>query len=309
MLLSLGLCSLPARASDEYVESDARMAARVLAAQGAQAFERRDFAQALELFTRASTIIQAPTITLMEARSLMELGRWVEALEKYGATQRMLSVDPANEFFRQAADAAARETEPLLQRMPTLRIRVVGAKAGQKVEIEVDGKKAMPTLAAVDRAIDPGAHHLAAHAADGSAAKRDITVAEGSHEDVELTLSAPPPPLPVAPSAAPVADSGGSTLGWAVAGSGAAFVVLGAATGVMALGHKSDLDAACRPGCPPTKAGDIQAFRRERTLSYVGFGLGALGLAGGAYLLWLAPSDHLALSVSPRSVALAGSFP
>src|ERR1051325_8916070 len=96
------------------------MAARALAAQGSQAFERRDFAQALELFQRASAIIPAPTITLMEARTLVELGRLVEAVEKYGATQRMLAVDPNNIVFQEAAASAQREVEPLLQRIPTL---------------------------------------------------------------------------------------------------------------------------------------------------------------------------------------------
>jgi hypothetical protein len=284
------------------------MAARVLAAQGSEAFERRDFAQALTLFERAGAIIQAPTITLMEARSLVELGRLVEALEKYGATQRMLGIDPTNEVFRQAADAAARETEPLLRRIPTLRVRVVGVSSDVQLELQVDGKRLIPALAAVDRPIDPGVHRVSAVAADGRNATRDIAIAERAHEDVELTL-APKPVAPPPPPAAPAAThDSSSTLGWALAGSGAAFTVLGTITGVLALGQKSDLDKACTPGCPPTKASELQAFRRDRTLSYVGFGLGALGLGSGAYLLWLAPSDHVALSFSPRSVALAGDW-
>jgi hypothetical protein len=312
VLLLSALLPGRARAGDDYVESDSRVAARVLAAQGAEAYERRDFALALSLFERAGAIIQAPTITLMEARSLVELGRLVEALEMYGATQRMLGIDPTNEVFRQAADAAARETEALLQRIPTLRVRLSGADAKPKVEIEIDGKKIMPALAAVDRPIDPGPHRIEAVAGDGSRASRDITIAEGAHEDVELSLSqapvavvapVPPPPLPRE------TPSSSRTLGWVIGGTGGAFTVLGAITGVLALDKKSELDRVCNPGCPPAKAGDISAFRRDRTLSYVGFGLGALGLAGGAYLLWLAPSDKVALGVAPGFVALAGAIP
>jgi hypothetical protein len=299
----------PARAGDEYVESDTRMAARVLAAQGAEAFERREFAQALSLFERAGAIIQAPTITLMEARSLVELGRLVEGLEMYGATQRMLGIDPSNEVFRQAADAAARETEPLLQRVPTLRVRLLGANPSQKVEVQIDGKKIMSTLAAVDRPIDPGRHRIEAVASDGARAARDVTIMERTHEDVELTLTLPVAEAPPAPAPAPPDTHGSSrTLGWVLGGSGVAFTAVGAITGVMALDEKSDLDRACNPGCPPSKASDIQAFRRARTLSYVGFGLGALGMAGGAYLLWLAPSDNVALGVSPGFVAVAGTL-
>jgi hypothetical protein len=97
-------------------------------------------------------------------------------------------------------------------------------------------------------------------------------------------------------------------LGWVVAGSGAAFTAVGAIAGVAALNHKADLDAVCNPGCPSTSAADIRAFRSERTLSYVGFGLGALGLGAGTVLLLSAPSQNVALGVSPRAVTIAGSF-
>jgi hypothetical protein len=309
LLLACASWPRAALAGDEYVDSDARMAARVLAAQGSEAFEQRDFPRALELFQRADTIIPAPTITLMEARTLVELGRLVEALEKYSATQHMLAVDPTNEAFRQAADDAQRETEPLLQRIPTLRVRVHGALPADRLEIQIDGKKVMPALAAVDRPSDPGPHHVVVRTADGRTVTRDLVLAEGAHEDVELTLAPLPAPAPLPVLPAPKASNPGNTAGWALVISGAAFAGVGALTGILALEEKSHLDSVCKPGCPPGSEASIDAFRRERTVSYVAFSVGVLAAAGGGYLLVKHPPHQVGLAVAPGLVAVAGSLP
>ncbi len=314
LLFGCTLLTPAAHAADEYVDSDARVAARALAAQGSEAFEQRDFQRALGLFERASAIIAAPTITLMEARTLVELGRLVEALEKYGSTQRMLAVDPTNEAFKQAAEAAQRETEPLLQRIPTLRVHVQGASANDKLEIQIDDKKVLPSLAAVDQPSDPGLHHVLVRTADGRGATRDVSLAERAHEDVEITLApvaiapatpAPPPP----PERRPASESNtANTLGWALVISGGTFTGVGLLTGVLALNDKATLDEACKPGCPLGKDGTLQSYRRERSLSYLGFALGAAALAGGTYLVLTHPSRHVGLAIGPGSIAMAGSF-
>ncbi len=296
----------PVAAADDYGDTDARTAARALAAQGSAAFEQRDFEGALTLFQRASAIIPAPTITLMEARTLVELGRLVEALERYGATERMVALDPTNATFLEAATAAQRETESVLQRMPTLRVRVDGALPGELLEIEVDGKKVQPALAAVDRPSDPGPHRIEARTSSGRTALRELTLAERAHEDVVLVLGPVPPPAPP-----PVAKNQGNparTLGYGLVISGAAFTLAGTVTGVVALGHKSDLDAVCHPGCPPNMAGTLDAYRRERAASYATFALGGVALATGTYLVLSHPARGLAFYVTPNAVAMAGQF-
>jgi len=314
LLLGCTLLGPAARAADEYVDSDARVAARALAAQGSEAFEQHDFQRALGLFERASAIIAAPTITLMEARTLVELGRLVEALEKYGATQRMLAVDPQNEAFKQAAEAAQRETEPLLQRIPTLRVQVQGASANDRLEIQIDDRKVLPSLAAVDQPSNPGVHHVVVRTADGRTAMRDVNLAERAHEDVEITLApvaaAPVPPAPPPPRERHTGSESNlaNTLGWALVISGGTFTSVGLVTGVMALNDKATLDKACNPGCPLDKEGTLQSYRRERNLSYVGFAFGAAALAGGTYLVLTHPSRRVGVAIGPGSIAMAGSF-
>jgi hypothetical protein len=303
-VLATATLARPVAAADDYGDNDTRTAARALAAQGSVAFEQRDFERALTLFQRASAIIPAPTITLMEARTLVELGRLVEALERYEATERMVALDPTNAAFNEAATAAQRETEALLQRIPTLRVRVDGALPGEVLEIDVDGKKVQAALAAVDRPSDPGPHRIGARTSTGRTATRELTLAERAHEDVVLVLGPLPAPAPVAKSA----SNTGRTLGFGLLISGAAFTLAGTVTGVMALDKKSDLDAACHPGCPENMAGTLDAYRRERTASYVTFALGGAALAAGTYLVLSHPTRGLAFYVTPNTVAMAGHF-
>jgi hypothetical protein len=136
----------------------------------------------------------------------------------------------------------------------------------------------------VDRWVDPGSHEVAVRTSSGVSSARTITLAEGSREEVVFSLE-PVVRVPVtAPRRSPAgrepasASSEGArprTLGWVTLGTGAALTGAGAVLGVLALGHKSELDAACKPGCPPDYQDDIDTYRLERNLSYVGFALGA----------------------------------
>lgn len=316
--LSCLLLSWTAAASDEYAESEARMTARVLATQGAAAFEQRDFERALDLFGRASAIIPAPTLTLMEARSLVELGRWVEAADKYLTTRRLLLLDPENAVFRDAAAAAEHELEVLLPRIPTLRIRLPETAGNQQPEVEINGRKISPALATAERPSDPGQYRVEVRLSTG-VVSREVTLAEGQHLDVEITPPPPTPPRPIPVAPTPVTTPepqprSFDTLGWTLTGAGAAFMGAGAVLGVLALDTKSELEDVCNPLCPPEYADDVDRWRLQRTLSYVGFGLGVAGVAGGTYLLLRparaghAPKSSVALAVGLGSLSLSGRF-
>jgi hypothetical protein len=101
-----------------------------------------------------------------------------------------------------------------------------------------------------------------------------------------------------------------------VTGAGAAFIGAGAVAGVLALNTKSELDDVCTPLCPASYKDDVDRWRLQRTLSYVGFGIGIAGVATGTYLL-VRPAPHVgkaprttsvALAVGPASLAVSGHF-
>jgi hypothetical protein len=102
-------------------------------------------------------------------------------------------------------------------------------------------------------------------------------------------------------------------------GVGAAGLVTGSVTGLMAVGKKSSLDCPDKQ-CPPSQHDDLDSAKTLATISTVGFGVGIAGAAVGVVLLMTggnkaeaAPSARLG-SVTARPwassklIGLEGSF-
>ena len=299
-------------------DSHTRTAARTLAAEGAAAFERKDYVAALDLFQRAGALIDAPTIVLMQARTLVELGRWVEAADRYSFAMNVKSPDSANPAFQAALQAAADEHEALKARLPLLKIKLQG---GRPAEVWVDGRLLPAPLVGVDTPQDPGNHRVEVREPGRAPILRELALREGAREELLISLredaapeaeqpSAPPPPEPAATTTTASASAPNNTLGWVALGTGAGATLVGLGTGLYALNKKSDLDAACNPGCPPSFEDDIHSFRQFRTVSYVAFGVGALGLGWGSYVLLSGKPDSptVAVRASTRGAWVEGSF-
>lgn len=332
VLLALGFApklasAQPTGEEEEQLDAHTRTAARTLASQGAEAFERQDYEQALDLFQRAGSLIEAPTISLMEARTLVALGRLVEAANKYSITQLMNDPMQHNEAYQGAIVAAGQELELLKPRIPLLKVQLVGDLDEREVEVWLDERKLPEALVGVDNPLDPGHHRVEVRPSNGSPRVRELDIAEGEHETLrfgtKVPASAPvveaaPPPPPVAapkpvvmqePPSAPAAEN--DTLPWIVIGAGGVATAVGIGTGIAALGKKSDLDdAGCDSGCPAEYKDDITAFRRYRTFSYLGFGLGLAGLGWGGYLLVSQQPDEptVGLWLSPTGASVNGTF-
>ena len=300
------------------VDSHTRTAARTLAAQGAEAFENQEYLVALDLFQRAGALIPAPTIVLMEARTLVELRRWVEAADKYSAVKHMQSSEEANSVFQMAVQAADDELSALRQRIPLLNVRVQQDHGSEPVEVWIDGRLLPKPLIGVDNPLDPGNHRVEVRQPSREPIVREVMLREADRQQlvIEPEREAPPPVLvspqmdPVTSDTAPAPVQSTGTLGWVVLGSGAVATLIGTGTGVYALNKKSELDDVCTPGCPASYEDEIDTFRRYRTISYLTFGLGAAGLAWGGYLLLAGTPEApiTALRFAPGGASVEGSF-
>jgi hypothetical protein len=86
----------------------------------------------------------------------------------------------------------------------------------------------------------------------------------------------------------------------------------GLVTGLLALNRQAALDRTCRSdSCPPDAESDLSDYRRLRTVSWIGYVAGFVGVAGGVVLLASQPkSDARKLSavVSPSGLVLSGDF-
>jgi hypothetical protein len=277
-----------------------KAAARQLAQDGARAYEKGNYQRAHALLRRAHALVPAPTIALLEARALVHMNRFVEASERYELARRyQLDAHPPP-AFTEAVKHADRELTELRPRIPLLTIRVTGnALQRSDSEVRIDGSELPRPLVGVRHPVDPGSHVVELVVDDEVTARQSVTLAEGSNQSVVL-------------EGGDVFGESQRTWGYVTLGVGAAGLATGAVAGVIMLNKKSDLDDVCTPSCPPSSQGDLDSFRRARTISFVGYGVGLVGVGLGTVLLLTAPSStptsNVQARIGPGSLTVAGRF-
>ena len=295
-------------------DAEIRTAARDLATQGAQAFDAGDYAQASDFFRRAHELVPAPSIALLRARSLAKLGQLLEAIDIYEQTARFKLSEDAPEAYLQAVETARGEMEDIRHRLPRLKVTLIGVSSSEPAQVSMDDKPTPPALLGVERPMNPGQHRIEAYVGGQLRATRELTLDEGQSYQIELDLRpAEPAPKPIPAQAAPKDAASDKpnlrkTAGFVALGVGALGLGIGTYTGIVALHHKSDLDSVCKPDCPPSSANDIDAFRSNRTISYVSYGVGIAAAATGIALITFGhPSEeHLAIRALPTGLQIAG---
>ena len=303
------LCASAAHAED----AETRTVARDLATQGAQAFDAGHYADAADFFRRAHELVQAPSIALLEARSLAKLGRLLEAIDIFEQTAHFQLSDDSPEAYAQAVEAAHTEAEEVRKRMPRLKVTLVGMSSKEEaLQVTMDDKATPAALLGVERPVDPGQHRVVVRVAGQVRALRELSLLEAESYHVELDVSPPKPapkPLPSGPSAEEAArQSSMQTLGYVGIGVGVLGLGVGTYTGLVALHHKSNLDAACHPDCPRSFANDLDGFRSNRTASWISYGVGLAAGTTGVLLLTLGQPAHeqLAIRALPGGLQIGG---
>jgi hypothetical protein len=277
----------------------AREEARALADQGADAYARGSFERAHELFVRAYALVPAPTIALFEARTLVRLGRFVEARAAYVRSSSSKLSGDAPESHREAVADASSELTALARRIPRYRI-VVEHGAADAPSPSVDGRSlAKGSLGSWHHA-DPGAHELRFYDDDGELSSVRFALREGETRTLRIDAGSSPNPA--------------RTVGFVSLGVGAAGLALGVTAGLIAVDAHGDAEkrcdgGTCAPGSPGADA--LERFEDYRTLSTVGYAVGAAGAVGGAVLLLGSGGDSkptVAIGVGPRAVRLETTF-
>jgi len=285
--LGLNLLSPPAFGLDS--DEETRTVARELARDGAELADAGKCADAVDLFERAYTLVGAPTIAVMRARCLVQLGRLIEALEAYERALRHAQQPSDPDAFKQAVKDAAVEAQELRIRIPRLNVTVRGPGADStELSVRLDGRVMAPALLGVPRPIDPGPHRLEATVAEQSRAFQEISLEEGRSYALELQLE--PTAKTAWHSSKPEASNAQRTFGWVALGVGATGLAAGAVTALLASDRQSTLDEKCTAGrCPESARDDLDAFQTLRTASFIAYGVGFGAAAAGGVLLLTAP--------------------
>jgi hypothetical protein len=278
-----------------------RATARNLAAEGYTALKTQDFTTAEDRFRRADALVHAPTLVVDHARALIGLGRYVEAQERLELVLREGVPESAPWVWKKSVQDAEQLVGEVKPKVSWLTIYVKGP--GEPL-VMIDGALVPVAALGVRRATDPGPRRISATATGYLPKEITVALPEGSERAVTLELGVDPgTPRAVAappPQSSPHRQRSNSpkppsnTLAYAALGLGGTGVVIGAVTGAMFLGVRSDLKKHCpNRTCPaPSKYGDYEQLHSN----YVTYGTVSgvawtVGLASSVAGLWLLLSD------------------
>jgi hypothetical protein len=277
--------------------TEPRDAARALANRAADAIARGEHEQAEELLRQAYEQYPAPTIAVLHARTLVHLQRLATALNVYErATLASLGPD-APDAFRRAAELAEKEAAALRPRVPRLQIVVRGpAAAHPDLKVTLDGRVVPVAQQGRWIWVDPGRRIVRAEL-DGKSSEQVVRIEE--RQSIVIDVSEPDSArLPY------------RALTWSSLGIGVAGLATGIATGVVATSAHARAAESC-PGdrCVEGSSGaeELSRFKTYRSVSTVGYAIGAVGLSAFGFLLVRGALEgpDLALELEPHSARLS----
>lgn len=294
-LLIIPVCALgptvTASAQSAAPDQDKRGLARAKLVEGDRLLKLGEFQQALSAFKEAYDLYPSPKIRYNFGLAYEGMGRNAEALEAFDA------------FLIEAVDASPETRERAVTARNTLLGRVGTLRVVADVEgatIVIDGRDMGKTAPARELRLDPGPHLLLVDRGGGTVPfTQRLDVAAGAAVTVVVRLAtpaataaggpgaapdtAPAPvvstPLGPPPGEGPRLDRGQRwrTAGIATAAGGAVCVGGGLLFGLAARSASMDVSRQY-------DAGRDSAGRRDETLQWVGFGVGAAAIATGAWL-------------------------
>jgi hypothetical protein len=194
--------------SAQVTVSDAdRAAARELYVQGVQLQQNGKYAEALDKFQRAQSVLLAPTHQLHIAECQAALGKLVESAETYRALIRAPLAAAAPPAFTAAQAQGTAELPQVDSRIPELKLDVTPSNA-PGLQVLIDDQAMSTGLVGVSRPINPGTHKIVVAASGYSKSEQTLTIKERETKALAITLqpsSSPalvPPPPPVGPASA-----------------------------------------------------------------------------------------------------------
>ena len=316
VFLLLGLVcasfTLDARAQTD----EERAGARAAAGAGVQAWKEGRWADVVDLFTRAESLVHSPGHLLYVARAQEKLGKLVSARETYLKITRENLDAGAPAAFRSAKADAEKELAAIEPRLPYVTVGVQGGE-GLAVTVTMDGAQVPPALVGVPHPVDPGTHEFSASAQGMASSPAAITLKEASRETVTLVLQPAASAAPASPAGAPgdpaatfssdpapgpdsgPADSGASSMkigGFVALGVGVVGLGVGTVFALRAGSKRGEADDLCGPdACPLSRKAEIDELDSDADsaagIATAGFIVGGVGVAAGVTLLILSSRE------------------
>lgn len=273
-----------AHAQDASAVAEARRLFQV----GSEHFLARRYDEALEALRRSNELVGSPNTGLLIARCFKERGLPGEAIDMYDVVEAdaRRRVADGDARYAKTAEAAVAERTQIKQSVGSLRVRVLHAPPGTKVEIGGQDARLTGQEIVVWRA--PGDVAVRVKPPDGAVESSTVTIVAGAQARVEVDLqshAARTVPAPTPPRAAQPASPESSrpwALPAALVSSGVAVLGFGAFAGfgLASQARYDDLARRCgAAGCGPADRADADTGKRYQVLANGGLIAGSIGAA------------------------------
>ncbi|MBW2525093.1 MAG: tetratricopeptide repeat protein [Deltaproteobacteria bacterium] len=306
----------PARAG-EPVSFQSRLEARQLGKEGLDLFEAGRYADALDRFERANAILPAPTLGLRAARCLVELGRWVEASERYLEVSRFELTRRSPQVHFAARREARAEREALLAKIPTLEVDVPDADPDALL-VRIGDERLPAAMLGQPQPVDPGKHAVLVQLGT-TQVSTSANLDEGDRTRLLVQLPGTDAFREVQRSEEITPHRKWGIVALGVGGGAAA---IAAVNGLITLWLHGQLADQCVDGCLPDQHGTNDLYKATGAVTTTAMVIAGVGFATGATLLIVDPgpeerlvpieTEPAALRVSPwvgpGSIGLSGTF-
>jgi hypothetical protein len=289
-------------------------------------------AAAAVIVTR-SAVAAEPTPTTSECITASESGQDLRHAGKLRDARGQFAICVAASCPGPIREDCMQRLDEVGKAMPSIIFELKDTAGNDVVGVTImTGGQRLAASAGTVIELDPGEHTFTFQAQGHPMVEKRLMLAEGVHWRREVLVIADgvdrrreltskantsePAPMTSAPSKGDVAPrpNGPPALAWVAFGVGGAGLTLGIVAGLVAGGKHSTLAGECdndTQTCAPQYAGDLDAFHTWRTVSTIGYVVGALGAVGGAALWLTAPkvrTNAAHLWLGPASAGIAGRF-
>ncbi|TKD01231.1 CDC27 family protein [Polyangium fumosum] len=277
---------------------------------GQDLYDKGQHEEAIARFREAYAITKSPNARMMVARSLLALGKIVEAYEELAATRVEAAVlaqeQPKYERARDSAAADLAALEPKVAKV------IVALAQPEGARVTLNGTALPAERLGVAIVVLPGKVVVVVEPAQGARMQREETVVGGQTKTIFVAPGAEAPKNePITPAPAESTTGGGVRIaGYVVAGLGVVGLGVFGVTTAMAQNKYDGLIADCGgQRCrEPRYADVIDEGKRLDTIALGSLVGGAVGVAAGALMIALGGPKGAKKTDARVVVGPAGAF-
>lgn len=170
---------------------------------GDEKMERGAYQEALSLYAGAHEIMHVPTTGIELARAYAAMGKLVEARDAALDVLRIPAASDEPKAFSDARVVADRMARELAAQIPLLHVEIAPAEAASHSTLRIDGREVPAGAAGLPQALNPTEHELQVAASGFTSFEQRFVLAKGEKRRLRVVLGRSDTKTPMAPGISP----------------------------------------------------------------------------------------------------------